>query len=339
MFKLKQLELIHWDYWSRVILPMEANIITVVGPNGSGKTTLIDACRTLLAIDCSKDRNYHRYVRNAKARSGWLRALVSNPQSRRAGRAFFPITSEEVTLVCRIRRAGGEWQRKYAIVAGDVSIEDIDADGELQWIGVREYANRLTSAGISRAMRKVLALDQGETDKLCEYSGSELRRLVFDTFGDQSVLDEYQQALRDYEEARKELEAAEDHVRHDKLRVDELQQQFTRYREWRELKKEILDLEGEVLPVAQISEAWESWQRRRTERRRGWRAVLQGRRDEQRLAKKLDEASRSAAAATAARDEADAAYETLQDARREVTAELREQRGLLTQRNELRDLV
>ena len=47
MFHIKTLELVHWDFWRRFTLPLDAQIITIVGPNGSGKTTLLDALRTL----------------------------------------------------------------------------------------------------------------------------------------------------------------------------------------------------------------------------------------------------------------------------------------------------
>ena len=40
MFRFLAVELVHWDYWERVLLPLDASIITIVGPNGSGKTTL-----------------------------------------------------------------------------------------------------------------------------------------------------------------------------------------------------------------------------------------------------------------------------------------------------------
>ena len=63
MFKFIKVEVVHWDYWERFSLPLDANVITIVGPNGSGKTTLLDALRTLLCIDCSSGRDYKRYVR------------------------------------------------------------------------------------------------------------------------------------------------------------------------------------------------------------------------------------------------------------------------------------
>ncbi|HRG71858.1 MAG TPA: ATP-binding protein, partial [Thauera aminoaromatica] len=57
MFHIKTLELVHWDFWRRFTLPLDAQIITIVGPNGSGKTTLLDALRTLFALRCSGKRD------------------------------------------------------------------------------------------------------------------------------------------------------------------------------------------------------------------------------------------------------------------------------------------
>ncbi len=42
MFRLMELETVHWDYWRNFKLPLDAPIITISGPNGSGKTTLLD---------------------------------------------------------------------------------------------------------------------------------------------------------------------------------------------------------------------------------------------------------------------------------------------------------
>ncbi|WP_049623861.1 ATP-binding protein, partial [Frateuria defendens] len=142
MFEFRSLEVVHWDYWQRFQLPMDANIITVVGPNGSGKTTLLDALRTLLAIeDRDTARDYKTYLRHNGKPYAWLRAVVSNPADRRGKRAFFPCMDETVTLACRIRKRGGDWSRDYQIVAGDVPVEVLEQGGE--WLGVRDYRVRL----------------------------------------------------------------------------------------------------------------------------------------------------------------------------------------------------
>ncbi|HQA12455.1 ATP-binding protein, partial [Zoogloea sp.] len=109
MFHIKQLELVHWDYWRRFNLPLDAQIITIVGPNGSGKTTLLDALRTLFGLRCSGKRDFRRYVRRANRSFAWIRAVVANKPGSTGKRPFFPCLKDEVTLACRIRRAGGDW--------------------------------------------------------------------------------------------------------------------------------------------------------------------------------------------------------------------------------------
>ncbi|UUZ56428.1 hypothetical protein LP419_15225 [Massilia sp. H-1] len=56
-------------------------------------------------------------------------------------------------------------------------------------------------------MAKVLALEQGETDKLCEYAPRQLLDLVFQVFGDKEVLDAYDEAKRHQRDTETELEA------------------------------------------------------------------------------------------------------------------------------------
>lgn len=258
MFSLRLLEVVHWDYWERMVVPLNAPIVTLTGPNGAGKTTFIDACRTLLSIECSTDRDYKRYVRRTKAGSAWLRAVVSNPVRPRRARAFFPIQNDEVTVACKIRRASGDWERKYVILPGEVSIEDIEK-GDTAWIGVREYQERMQAAGLTPAMRKVLALDQGATDKLSEYSSRELLRLVFDTYGDQAVLDEYHRSKKEYEEAARELEETERQLNIQKAAALRLEQEMLAYKEWRERHDRCLRWETLILPLLETHEAFTEW--------------------------------------------------------------------------------
>ena len=224
MFEFRSLEVVHWDYWQRYTLPLDASVITVVGPNGSGKTTLLDALRTLLAID-DRDmaRDYKTYLRHNGKPYAWLRAVVSNPVDRRGKRAFFPCMDEQVTIACRIRKRGGDWSRDYQIVAGDVPVETLDQGGD--WLGVRDYRVRLAGAGLSRAICRVLTLEQGATDKLCQLSPRELLQLVFDVFEDKAVLDDYQRARNEQFDVEKEIGQlqqglAELHVKLESSRAD-----------------------------------------------------------------------------------------------------------------------
>lgn len=252
MFHIKTLELVHWDFWRRFSLPLDAQIITIVGPNGSGKTTLLDALRTLFALRCSGKRDFRRYVRRADRSFAWIRAIVANVPGSTGKRPFFPCLSDEVTLACRIRKAGGDWIRDYAIVDGNQDIEALEANND--WIGLRDYQNRLAWGGLTPAITKVLALEQGDTDKLCEYSPKALLELVFDVFGDKEVLDNYQAAREEQKNAERELGELGIDLDRLKTQAEEKKAEANRFLEWKQLADEAQALQAEIVPRLEIAE-------------------------------------------------------------------------------------
>lgn len=256
MFHIKQLELVHWDYWRRFSLPLDAQIITIVGPNGSGKTTLLDALRTLFGLRCSGKRDFRRYVRRANRSFAWIRAVVANRPGSSGKRPFFPCLKDEVTLACRIRRAGGDWTRDYAIADGDISIEALEANADkaVEWVGYRDYQSRLAWGGLTPAIAKVLALEQGDTDKLCEYSPKALLELVFDVFGDKEVLDNYAAAREEQNNAERELAALGLDLDRLRAQAEAKRLEADRYLEWKQLDDEALALAGEIVPRLEVAE-------------------------------------------------------------------------------------
>ncbi|MFT4047445.1 MAG: AAA family ATPase [Solimonas sp.] len=272
MFSFHKIEIVHWDWWERFTLPLDANIVTVVGPNGSGKTTLLDALRTLLAINCSQGRDYKRYVRRADRPYAWLRATVSNPKRSNGQLAFWPILDPIVTLFCRIRKKGGDWERSYGIGAGDVPVEIAETSEAVTWVGVRQYESQLENAGLTRAIKRVLALDQGHTDKLCEYSPRQLLDLVFDVFGDQEVLDNYQKAREDQLACARELDELKTQLARLHTQLQASEADVHSFREYERLLNELADLTGQWLPRLQLAELLDAL--------RGGRAQLLGKRRE-----------------------------------------------------------
>lgn len=252
MFEFRELEVVHWDYWERFSLPMDAHIITVVGPNGSGKTTLLDALRTLLTIDCAGNRDFKSYLRHNGKPFAWLRAVVGNTPGPTGARPFFPVMDSQATLFCRIQKKGGEWTRQFAILAGSASIEDADQRGE--WIGLRDYRIRLEAAGLSGAIRRVLTLEQGATDKLCQLSPRALLDLVFDVFGDKATLDDYQRARNEQEEAERELASLNHQLNLLGVSLQAAEGRARAYGEWQALKRERQDLMIDVLPRVELAE-------------------------------------------------------------------------------------
>jgi chromosome segregation protein len=256
MFHIKQLELVHWDYWRRFKLPLDAQIITIVGPNGSGKTTLLDALRTLFGLRCSGKRDFRRYVRRANRSFAWIRAVVANKPGNTGKRPFFPCLKDEVTLACRIRRAGGDWTRDYAIADGDVPIEALEANENkaVEWVGYRDYQSRLAWGGLTPAIAKVLALEQGDTDKLCEYSPKALLELVFDVFGDKEVLDNYAAAREEQNNAERELSALGLDLDRLRAQAEAKRLEADRFLEWKQLDDEARALAAEIVPRLEVAE-------------------------------------------------------------------------------------
>jgi chromosome segregation ATPase len=248
MFRLLELETVHWDYWRSFKLPLNAPIITISGPNGSGKTTLLDALRTLLALECSKKRDYKRYVRRNGEDFCWLRGVIDNQRPPGSSRRPFglPYQQDKITLACRIDKKGGDWTRKYWIADGEASLQDIEAQGEE--FGVRDYQRILHSAGLSPAIARVLSLEQGQTDKLCELSAKELLSLVFDVFGDKEVLERYHEARHHQEHTARELDAVQNQLEALGNSLERHEQKVNRYREWEGLNQERTELFSEKRP-------------------------------------------------------------------------------------------
>nr|WP_297529561.1 ATP-binding protein [uncultured Roseateles sp.] len=263
MFHLQSLELLHWDYCRRVSMPLDGNIITIAGPNGSGKTTLLDAMRTLLGLECSGGRTYKTYARHANAEHAWLRALVDNrPRNRQnSSRPFASslLYSDQVTLACRISRQGGDWVRRYTLVDGVQEIEELDTKADKDWLGIEAWKKRLEAAGLTRAIGRVLALEQGQTDRLCELSPKELLRLVFEVFGDQEVLDRYELARNHQQQLLKEVDQSTHELSHAQAQLSDLANRVNSYQQYQLRLKERERLATEVVPVLQWSE-----QRQRT---------------------------------------------------------------------------
>ena len=338
MFHIKQLELVHWDYWRRFNLPLDAQIITIVGPNGSGKTTLLDALRTLFGLRCSGKRDFRRYVRRANRSFAWIRAVVANRPGSTGKRPFFPCLKDEVTLACRIRRAGGDWTRDYAIADGDVSIEALEAreDKVVEWVGYRDYQSRLAWGGLTPAIAKVLALEQGDTDKLCEYSPKALLELVFDVFGDKEVLDNYAAAREEQNNAEKELAALGLDLDRLRAQAEAKRLEADRFLEWKQLDDEARALAAEIVPRLEASELAREISLARTDIARGRTDFQQG--QDELAALKARGTGVDAEKAAAEAERKAARGRDLEAERQHLAAhdEVRDAEKLLAERNALR---
>ncbi|MDO8311325.1 MAG: ATP-binding protein, partial [Sideroxyarcus sp.] len=342
MFHIKSLELVHWDYWQRIKnIPLDAKIITIAGQNGSGKTTLLDALRTLFGLECSMGRSYKHYARHSGQQNSWIRAVVDNsavgPQISNRPFRLSGLYEDDVTLFCKIEKNGGDWKRQYLMRGGKVEIEEVQDAND--WLGVENYRKRLSHAGLSSAMGKVLALEQGETDKLCEYAPRQLLDLVFQVFGDKEVLDAYDDAKRHQRDTETELQHFETEFEGAKTNLEGLRLRVANYHQWEALNKEKRDLQEEILPTLQYHEALEH-AAATSQALRGSKRFLKTQEDG------LSERRGSLAMQAQARTEAqqhEAALEAEESALREklqhINTKLKPQESLLEQKTRLQKLA
>ncbi|KJV36419.1 AAA family ATPase [Luteibacter yeojuensis] len=337
MFDFRSLEVVHWDYWQRFSLPLDTNIVTVVGPNGSGKTTLLDALRTLLTIDCAGNRDYKSYLRHNGKPFAWLRARVGNIPGPNGERPFFPLMDREVTLACRIQKKGGEWTRQYAVLGGDVSVEEIEARND--FLGLREYRVRLEGAGLSQAIRRVLTLEQGATDKLCQLPPKALLDLVFDVFGDKAVLDDYQRARNEQAEADREQHGLEHQLSLIGVSLQEAEARARSYQEWNALKDERVSLVAEVLPRTEFADLAASVRGARPALNGVKRRVAELEQRDADLTRQLAELDATGETLRGEQHEADMARQATQKSLDAARAALAQNDLVIRQENRLREMV
>jgi chromosome segregation ATPase len=204
MFQFKSIELMNWDFWPHFQLPFDERIIMLAGPNGSGKTTFLDSLRLLLgAKTLSTGRKLSKYLRSGD-KVAMVKGIVTN-QLRHGKRPFHTLgyATDEVTLVCMLDNRGGTWEKKFAILPDNADAETIK--GWDKWYGPEEYGRTLHTAGLPRTLLKILALEQGETNKLCQKSPQELLKYLLEIQGDKQTLDRYSDALENYRASEKEL--------------------------------------------------------------------------------------------------------------------------------------
>ena len=242
-----------------------------------------------------------------------------------------------MTLFCQIQKNGGDWKRQYLMRGGIVDIEDVQEAND--WLGVETYRKRLANAGLSPAMAKVLALEQGETDKLCEYAPRQLLDLVFQVFGDKEVLDAYDEAKRHQRDTETELQRFETELEASKTNLEGLRLRVANYHQWKGLNKERKDLQEEILPTLEYHEAREQAARTGKSLRETRKSLRQY--DSQLSDKRADLALRANTLSAAQQNEAALETEksTLEKRLSDINGKLKPQESLLEQKLRLQKLA
>ena len=257
MFKILRLSFSNWDCWRPVSVPLDEAIVMLAGPNGSGKTTFLDGIRIILnAPRLSTKRRRNKYMKD-KRKMTMVSALVSNYDAQ-GGRPFRCLNLQEdvVTLACVLVPTNTGVDSRYIIIPGDASFQDIQsAYQNNKTYQPGEYSDILFKAGVSRSLLSILAIEQGETNKLCERSPQELFSYVMQIKGQRQVFERYSDAKDGYHRALSELEEQTKRLTIEQAALSKLERQKQEYDVFVDKQKQLEQYKTQLLPMAEYKEA------------------------------------------------------------------------------------
>ena len=257
MFKILRLSFSNWDCWRPVSVPLDEPIVMLAGPNGSGKTTFLDGIRIILnAPRLSTKRRRNKYMKDRRKMT-MVSALVSN-YDQTGGRPFqcLNIHEDVVTLACVLVPTTNGVDSRYIILPGDVSFGEIQSAYQNHKVyQPGEYSDILFKAGVSRSLLSILAIEQGETNKLTERSPAELFSYVMQIKGQRQVFERYQEAKDGYHRALSELEEQNKRLVVEQTALERLSKQKQEYDVYLDRNKQLEQYKSQLLPLAEYKEA------------------------------------------------------------------------------------
>lgn len=270
MPQIEEVQMVHWGSLRPDPVPLLTDGINMAtGPNGSGKTCFLDGLKLLLGVtEYTAGRTPAKYIfdggpEGTPADRAYLRATFANPVTAQSRHRVFAWAgygcedAEHVTIACVV--TGQE--RFYLALPGRIrwgvggseliaDLEEIDGLPRSRRLGPRQYDDLLDRAGVTKALRSVLALPQGATDRLIDESPAGMLRRLLELTGKQTTLEEFRHQREAYEQARADYSRTLERFRSEQRQLELLDAKAQRHEEWVGKRDELVHHDAVLLPAA-----------------------------------------------------------------------------------------
>jgi hypothetical protein len=183
-------------------------------------------------------------------------AIVSNEADSGQAQPFRPegVRDSEVTLACvLIPNPSGTHDKRFVILPGRRKADEIweRAQDPKSWYPVERYGRALEMAGVTRSLLRILAIEQGEINRISDFRPRELFRYVLEMMGDFQVLERYRGAKVQYETTAKEVDRQAQALNMQQVLLGQKRDEVRRRDDWEYLKGRVEDL-AERLPATEL---------------------------------------------------------------------------------------
>ena len=220
---LKRLEIQGYkSFANRTEFVLNGGITVIVGPNGSGKSNIADAIRwvlgeqsyTTLRARRTEDMIFSGSAQRARLGAAEVSLILDNTAQ------WLPLDYSEITITRRANRSG---ENEYYLNGNRVRLRDI--------------VELLTRAGLGRNASAVIG--QGQVDAALSLRPHERRSLLETAAGVRIYIDKRDQSLARLEETRHNLERLNDILNEINPRLETLQRQAGRTREYEAIQNDL----------------------------------------------------------------------------------------------------
>ena len=221
--RLKSLELHGYKtFANRTLFEFSDSVTAIVGPNGSGKSNIADSLRWVLGeqsyslLRAKKTEDMIFSGSESRTRAGMASASITFDNST----GWLPIDFSEVAIT---RRAYRDGENEYLINGQRVRLKDV--------------SELLSQSGL--AERTYTVIGQGLVDAALSLKAEERRRLFEEAAGIGLHRSRREDALRRLDATRRNLERVEDILAELQPRLQSLERQARRAREYEQVKTDL----------------------------------------------------------------------------------------------------